>query len=416
MGLTFERKHDMKVPFVDLSALHRPIMGELNEAIRRMVERGDFILGEEVDRFEQEFAAYCGAAHGVGVDCGLSALELILRAYGIGPGDEVIVPTFTFTATAASVTFAGAKPVFVDVDPLTYCIDVSQVEAAITPRTRAVIAVHFYGQPAEMDELRRVAERNALVVVEDACQAHGASYKDRKTGTLGDAAAFSFYPSKNLGAFGDGGMVVTNDADVADKIRAMRNCGQRKKNVHELAPFNHRLDTLQAAVLRTKLRFLDRWNESRRRTAASYGELLGSCRVVTPASVPETKHVYHLYVIRSSRRDALQAHLHGNGIGSGVHYPKPVHLQPFYAERGYRQGTFPVAERLANEVLSLPMFPFMAEEQMEFVALKIEAFLEEPILAEDQPISSHGMQEAGWAWKARERDGAEALPSDPRTP
>jgi dTDP-4-amino-4,6-dideoxygalactose transaminase len=395
MGLTAERKHDMKVPFVDLSALHRPIMEELDEAIRRVVERGDFILGEEVDRFEQEFAAYCGAAHAVGVDCGLSALELILRAYGIGPGDEVIVPTFTFTATAAAVTFAGAKPVFVDVDPLTYCIDVAQVEAAITPRTRAVIAVHFYGQPAEMDELRRVAERSALVVIEDACQAHGASHKGRKTGSLGDAAAFSFYPSKNLGAFGDGGMAVTDDADVADKIRAMRNCGQKRKNVHELAPFNHRLDTLQAAVLRTKLRFLDRWNESRQRTAEGYERLLENCAVVTPAVPPESKHVYHLYVVRSSTRDALQAYLRESGIGSGVHYPLPVHLQPFYAGLGYREGAFPVAERLANEVLSLPMFPFMSDEQMRFVTSRIGAFPMEPILVEGQPISSQGMLEAG---------------------
>jgi dTDP-4-amino-4,6-dideoxygalactose transaminase len=385
----------MKVPFVDLSAMHRPIMEELNQAIRRVVEKGDFILGEEVGRFEEEFAAYCGAAHAVGVDCGLSALELILRGHGMGPGDEVIVPAFTFVATAAAVTFAGAKPVFVDVDPFTYCIDVAQVEVAITARTRAIIAVHFYGQPAEMDELRRLAEQNALVVIEDACQAHGASYKGRKTGSLGHAAAFSFYPSKNLGAFGDGGMVVTDDGDLADKIRAIRNCGQKRKNIHELAPFNHRLDTLQAAVLRTKLRFLDRWNESRRRIAERYDELLEDCAVVTPASPLESKHVYHLYVIRSSSRDALQAYLRESGIGCGVHYPMPVHLQPFYANQGSRQGEFPVAERLANEVLSLPMFPFMTDEQMKFAALKIEAFPNGPIPMEEQAIPSRGMLEAG---------------------
>ena len=385
----------MEVPMIDLSALHRGIEDELYLAVRNVMERGDFILGQEVARFEEEFAAYCGAAHAVGVDSGLSALELSLRALGIGPGDEVIVPTLTFIATAAAVTFAGAKPLFVDVDPVTYCLDVQQVEAAITPRTRAMIPVHLYGLPAEMDELNRIAERHGLVVVEDACQAHGASYKGCKVGSLAHAAAFSFYPSKNLGGFGDGGIVVTDDGDVADKIRMMRNCGQRSKNVHELTPFNHRLDTLQAAILRTKLRYLDQWNESRRRIAANYDELLGNCAVATPASSLESKHVYHLYVVRSSNRDALQAHLRESGIGSAVHYPSPVHLQPFYADQGHRQGAFPVAERLANEVLSLPMYPFMPDEHLKLVALKIEAFPLEPIPAEDRPVRSHGMLETG---------------------
>jgi len=378
----------MNVPFVDLGALHRPIMEELNLAIRRVVEKSDFILGEEVDRFEEEFAAYCGAERAVGVDSGLSALELILRAYGIGRGDEVIVPTFTFIATAAAVTFAGAKPVFVDVDPFTYCIDVAQVEAAITSRTRAIIAVHLYGLPAEMDGLKRLAERNALVVIEDACQAHGASTRGRKAGSLGHAAAFSFYPSKNLGGFGDGGMVVTDDGDVAESIRMMRNCGQKAKNRHELAPFNHRLDTLQAAILRTKLRFLERWNESRRRIAGEYDELLENCAVVTPASPLNSRHVYHVYVIRSSQRDALQAHLREHGIGSAVHYPTPVHMQPFYQDQVVSRGQFPVAERLGNEVLSLPMYPFMPAEQVQFVAATIGAFPDGSILVEEQPALS----------------------------
>ena len=381
----------MEVPLVDLSALHKDIADDLYRAVRGVMERGDFILGEEVNRFEQEFATYCGARHAVGVDSGLSALELILRAHAIGPGDEVIVPAFTFIATAAAVTFAGARPVFVDVDPFTYCIDVAQVQAAITPRTRAIIPVHLYGLPAEMDELNRLAELHALVVIEDACQAHGASYKGRKAGSLGHAAAFSFYPSKNLGAFGDGGIVVTNDSELADKIRTMRNCGQKTKNVHELAPFNHRLDTLQAAILRTKLRFLDRWNESRRRIAREYDELLENCPLVTPASPLESRHVYHLYVVRSSQRDALQAHLREHGIGSAIHYPTPVHMQPFYRNQGVSQGKFPVAERLGNEVLSLPMYPFMPAEQVQFVAATIGAFPNGSILVEEQPALSGGV-------------------------
>jgi dTDP-4-amino-4,6-dideoxygalactose transaminase len=385
----------MKVAFVDLSAIHQPIMDELNAAMQRVIEKNDFVLGEEVTRFEEEFAAYCEAGYAVGVDSGLSALELSLRGYGIGQGDEVIVPTFTFVATAAAVGFAGAKPVFVDVDPLTYCINVAQVEAAITPRTRAIIPVHLYGQPAEMAALTRLAARNGLVVIEDGCQAHGATYNGRKVGSLGNAAAFSFYPSKNLGGFGDGGMVVTSDGELAERIRMMRNCGQRTKNVHEGMPFNHRLDTLQAAVLRTKLQFLDRWNESRRRTARTYDRLLESVAAVSPVASPEVRHVYHLYVVRSPRRDELQAHLREHGIGSAVHYPTPIHLQPFFTDQGFRQGAFPVSERLANEVLSLPMYPFMTEEQVEFVASTIEALQPEAIAGADRRVPRHELLEAG---------------------
>lgn len=358
----------MRVPFVDLRAQHRPIQEELDLAVHRVMERGDFILGEDVARFEEEFAAYCGAKFAVGVDSGLSALELSLRGFGIGPGDEVIVPTHTFIASAAAVTFAGAKPVLVDVDPSTYCIDVGQVEAAVTPRTRAIIPVHLYGLPAEMDALLHVAEKHGLVVIEDACQAHGASYRGRRTGSLGHTAAFSFYPSKNLGGFGDGGMVVTGDERIAEKIRAMRNCGQTLKNRHEVAPFNHRLDTIQAAVLRVKLRYLDRWNEARRQSAAQYDALLREGGVVPPTEPLDSVHVYHLYVMRSPERDALQAHLRERGIDTGIHYPTPVHLQPFYADSGYRCGQFPVAERLCKEILSLPMYPGMSDEQVQYVA------------------------------------------------
>jgi dTDP-4-amino-4,6-dideoxygalactose transaminase len=380
----------MKVPFVDLDVIHRPIIDEIYSAMRRVIENSDFILGEDVARFEEEFASYCAVEYAVGVDSGLAALELILRGYGIGQGDEVIVPTFTFVATAAAVAFAGARPVLVDVDPLTYCIDVAQTEAALTPRTRGIIAVHLYGQPAEMDELNRLAERNGLIVIEDACQAHGATYKGRKVGSLGNAAAFSFYPSKNLGGFGDGGMVVTSDGELAERVRMMRNCGQRTKNVHEGMPFNHRLDTLQAAVLRSKLRFLDGWNESRRQIARGYGRLLEGASVVAPLASPEVRHVYHLYVVRSSSRDRLQAHLREHEIGSAIHYPTPIHLQPFFKDRGFRKGQFPVAEMLAGEVISLPMYPSIPGGHVQLVAEAIHAYWDDPALVEDLVASGHG--------------------------
>jgi len=364
----------MNVPFIDLKAQHRVIQDELDQAIQRVMERADFALGEDVARFEEEFAAFCGTRYAVGVDSGLSALELSLRAYGIGPDDEVIVPAHTFIATAAAVTFAGAQPVLVDVDPTTYNIDVAQIEAAITPRTRAIIPVHLYGLPAEMNAILHLADKHGLVVIEDACQAHGAHYKGRRVGSLGHASAFSFYPTKNLGGCGGGGMVVTDDAQVAEQVRAMRNCGQREKYRHELPPFNHRLDTLQAAILRVKLCYLERWNEARRRNGALYTELLAGNGVVTPVEVPDSVHVYHLYVVRTPQRDALQAHLRERGIGTAIHYPIPIHLQPFYAQNGFRRGQFPVTEQLCDEVLSLPLFPEMTAKQVEYVATQVIEF------------------------------------------
>jgi dTDP-4-amino-4,6-dideoxygalactose transaminase len=365
----------VNVPFVDLQAQHRAIRDELNQAIQRVMERADFALGEDVVRFEEEFAAFCGTRHAVGVDSGLSALELSLRALGIGPGDEVIVPAHTFIATAAAVTFAGARPILVDVDPAMYNIDVAQVEAAITPRTRAIIPVHLYGLPAAMDAIMSLADRHDLAIIEDACQAHGAYYKGRRVGSLGHAAAFSFYPTKNLGGCGDAGMVVTNDAQVADHVRAMRNCGQKAKYIHELPPFNHRLDTLQAAILRVKLRYLDQWNEARWRNAALYTKLLTGSGIVTPVEDPDSVHVYHLYVVRTPRRDGLQAYLREQGIGTAIHYPVPIHLQPFYAGNGFRRGQFPVTEGLCDEIISLPMFPEMTTEQVEHVAANVAEFL-----------------------------------------
>lgn len=364
----------MKVPFVDLPTQHRALQEELAEAMGRVMERADFALGKDVSAFEEEFAAFCGTRYAVGVDSGLAALELSLRALGIGPGDEVIVPTHTFVATAAAVTFAGARPVLVDVDEMTYNLDVDLVEAAITPRTKAILPVHLYGLPADMDAVLALAEKHGLFVIEDACQAHGALYKGRRAGSLGHAAAFSFYPTKNLGGCGDGGIMVTADESVAGQVRAMRNCGQRQKYIHELPPFNHRMDTLQAAVLRVKLRYLEGWIEARRRNAALYTELLAGSDLVTPVEVPDATHVYHLYVIRTPQRDALLAHLHESGIGAAIHYPVPVHLQPFYTGNGFRRGQFPVTERVCDQVLSLPMFPELTAEQIEYVVAEVNGF------------------------------------------
>lgn len=361
----------MNVPFIDLRTQHRALKQDIEKAIGQVMDRADFALGKDVTEFEEEFAAFCGTQYAVGVDSGLAALEMSLRAFGIGPGDEVIVPAHTFIATAAAVTFAGAQPVLVDVDPITYTMDVAQIEAAVTSSTKAILPVHLYGLPADMDPIMSLAERYNLVVIEDACQAHGAYYRGRRAGSLGHAAAFSFYPTKNLGGCGDAGMLTTDDAQVAERVRAMRNCGQKKKYYHELPPFNHRMDTLQAAVLRVKLRCLDKWIEARRRNAALYTELFAGSGVVTPVEVPHATHVYHLYVIRIQQRDALQAKLREQGIGSAIHYPVPIHLQPFYAGDGFRRGQFPRTEQVCEEILSLPMFPELTPEQIQFVAGKV---------------------------------------------
>lgn len=361
----------MNVPLIELTTQHHQLRSEINAAIQGILDRGDFILGQDVSRFEEEFAAYCGAKYAVGVDSGLSALELSLRALGVGPGHEVIVPAHTFTATAAAISFAGATPVFVDIDPETWNIDVEKIEEAVTSRTKAILPVHLYGLPADMNMILGIAEKYKLVVVEDACQAHGAKHKSHRVGSMGNAAGFSFYPTKNLGACGDAGMVTTNDAKVAETIRALRNCGQRVKNVHEIHPFNHRMDSMQAAILRVKLKYLDEWIASRRRLAQLYNKLLAGSNVVTPVELPGYQHVYHLYVIRSKNRDALQSALKEQGISTAVHYPTPVHLQPYYTKGEDKHGQFPITENICNEILSLPMYPELTEEQVEFVASKI---------------------------------------------
>ncbi len=360
------------VRFMDLAAQHMALAGEINQALADVFSRSDFVLGQDVRLLEEEFAAYCGTQHAVGVDSGTSALELALRAWEIGPGDEVITAANTFVATAFAISQVGATPVLVDIDPGTYNLHVSSLPDALTPRTRAIMPVHLYGQPADMDPVVAFARAHGLAVIEDACQAHGARYKGRRAGSLGDAAAFSFYPSKNLGACGDAGMVVTNDATAAERIRWLRNQGQQSKYRHVVRGHNHRLDTIQAAILRIKLGHLDTWNDARRQRARLYDELLAGIPAVTcPTIAPYAEPVFHLYVIRVAARDALQACLRDQGIETGIHYPAPVHLQPAYRDLGYGPGSFPAAECCAGQVLSLPMYPELPAAHCELVASAI---------------------------------------------
>jgi dTDP-4-amino-4,6-dideoxygalactose transaminase len=359
----------MKVPFLDLLAPHVELEQGLHDAYQRVMHSGWYILGREVRAFEDEFAAYCEAEHCVGVGNGLDALHLVLRAYGIGNGDEVIVPANTYIATWLAVSNAGAKPVPVEPDERTYNLDPERVEAAITPRTRALIPVHLYGQPADMDALNELAAPHGLKVIEDAAQAHGARYRDRRAGALGDAAGFSFYPGKNLGALGDGGAVVTNDAKLADKVRVLRNYGSRVKYHNEVKGFNSRLDELQAALLRTKLATLDKWNARRKGLAARYMSTLGDVPNLALPFVPEwADPVWHLFVVQHPRRDAVQQHLADAGIGTLIHYPIPPHLSDAYSDDDWMTGDFPITEQVAKEVLSLPMGPHLESRMVDFVA------------------------------------------------
>jgi dTDP-4-amino-4,6-dideoxygalactose transaminase len=362
------------VPFVDLAAQYRTIAAEINQATSKVIEATDFILGREVNLFEEEFAAFCEAGYAVGVDSGTSALELALRAYDIGPGDEVITAANTFIATALAISHAGAKPVLVDVDPLTHTIDVAGIARAITRHTKAILPVHLYGHPAHMGPIRQLAAKSGIVVIEDACQAHGARYEGKRAGSLGDAAAFSFYPGKNLGAYGDGGMVVTHDREVAERLQMLRNYGQKEKYHHLFRGYNRRLDTLQAAILRVKLKYLERWNAARRWNAKLYRDFLEGTGVVTPAETPGVESVWHLYVVVSEHRDMLRERLVSRGISASIHYPVPIHLQPAYKDLGHKQGDFPVTEGLAQRILSLPMYPELTSEQIEFVALNVREF------------------------------------------
>jgi dTDP-4-amino-4,6-dideoxygalactose transaminase len=365
----------MSVPFLDLGRLHASIADELAEAHRRVVTANQLILGPEVAAFEAEFAAYCGARHCVGVSSGLDALSLALRAAGIGPGDEVIVPAHTYIATWLAVTHAGATPAPVEVSPDDCLIRADAVEAAVTPRTRAILPVHLYGRPADMGEIMRIGNKHGLFVLEDAAQAHGASYRGRRAGALGHAGAFSFYPSKNLGALGDGGAVVTNDAELAERIRRLRNYGSTQRNVHEVAGHNARLDEMQAAFLRVKLPRLDEWNEMRRIRAQRYMRLLSGGRLKLPATgSADTAPAWHLFVVQSGERAELMSALAATGVGCFVHYPTPPHLQPAYAHLKLGRGAFPVSETLADSVLSLPMDPCMTLEDVERVSAVVSAF------------------------------------------
>jgi len=355
------------IPFVDLKAQYAGIKDEVNVAIQGILESCQFTLGSEVAAFEEEFASYCQAQYGIGVNTGTSALHLALLAAGIGPGDEVITVPFTFVATVAAIYYTGATPVFVDINPRTFTIDVKAIESAITERTKAILPVHLYGQPADMDPILEIAKRHGLVVIEDAAQAHGAEYKGKRVGSIGDMGCFSFYPGKNLGAYGEGGMVVTSNAEYTRTIRMLRDWGAEQKYHHVLKGYNFRLEGIQGAVLRVKLRYLEKWTEARRAAAAYYDELLSDSGVQTPEAMSYARHVYHVYAIRTQQRSEWQQALQAKGIQTGIHYPIPVHLLPAYADLGYSKGDFPHAEQAANEVLSLPMFAELSRAQCEEV-------------------------------------------------
>lgn len=352
-----------QVPFLDLRAAYLELKSEIDDAIARVLDSGWYILGPEVEQFEDAFAAYCEAKHAVGVANGLDALQLALRAMDIGPGDEVIVPSNTYIATWLAVSQVGARPIPVEPDERTCNLDPARLEAAITPRTRAVIPVHLYGHPADLDPIIAIARRHGLRVLEDAAQAHGARYKGKRIGGHGDAVAWSFYPGKNLGALGDGGAVTTDDAQIADRLRELRNYGSREKYVHESQGFNSRLDPIQAAVLNVKLRRLDAWNDRRRAVAARYAQALEQIGLILPKAANWAEPVWHLYVVRSNRREELRKRLTDAGVGVLIHYPIPPHLQQAYADAGCKRGALPLAECMADECLSLPMGPHLGEDQ-----------------------------------------------------
>ena len=359
------------IPFVDLPAQFRGLKPEIDAAVAKVLENAQYILGPAVAAFERDFAAFCQTSDAIGVNSGTSALHLALLAAGVGPGDEVITVPFTFVATVAAIEYAGATPVLVDVESEFLTMDPEKLEAAITPRTKAIIPVHLFGQPADMDPIMTIARKHNLVVIEDACQAHGSEYKGKRCGSIGQIGCFSFYPGKNLGAYGEGGAVVTSDPDVAKKIRLLRAWGEETRYEHKYRGFNYRMDGVQGAILGVKLRHLEAWTEARRRNAAEYGRRLAETAVELPRQRRDVRHVYHLYVVRLQQRDAWRERLTEAGVQTGVHYPIPVHLQPAYRDLGYAAGDFPVCERAAAEVLSLPMFPELNADQIAQVALAL---------------------------------------------
>jgi len=360
---------NIRVPYLDLKAQYQSIKPEIDAAIARVLESCQFVLGSEVASFEQEFARYSGTTECIALNSGTSALHLALLAAGVGPGDEVVTVPFTFVASVSAVVYTGARPVLVDIDPRSFTIDVAAIEKAITPRTKVILPVHLYGQTADMDPIMEIARRHRLIVIEDAAQAHGAQYKGRPAGSIGDIACFSFYPGKNLGAYGEGGAVTTNNPEFARTIRMLRDWGQDRKYHHVLRGYNYRMEGFQGAILGVKLRHLEAWTAARRRVVSKYNQLLADSGMETPREMPWGRHVYHVYTVRTRERTSLQQALESAGIQTGVHYPVPVHLQPAYSDLGYGPGSFPESEKAASEVLSLPLYPEMVDDQIEQVSL-----------------------------------------------
>jgi dTDP-4-amino-4,6-dideoxygalactose transaminase len=368
----------MPVPFLDLKQQYLGIKDEILSGVATVFDSTQYVLGREVATFEEEFAAYCGVRHAVAVNSGTSALHCALLAAGIGPGDEVITVPCTFVATVAAVVYTGARPVLIDVDPVSYTMDPGRIEAAITPQTKAILPVHLYGNPAAMGPILEISRRRGLIVIEDAAQAHGAQYQGWRCGSMGDLGCFSFYPGKNLGAYGEGGLVATNHRELARKIRMLRDWGAEKKYQHVLKGFNYRMEALQGAILRVKFRYLERWTEARRARAAAYNRLLADSGLVLPVEAPGNRHVYHIYPVLSPARDELMESLRAQGVQTGIHYPDPVHLLPAHADLGYRAGDFPISERIAAQELSLPMFPELTDAQIEEVAQVVAEFSAAP--------------------------------------
>lgn len=366
----------MKVPFLDLKIQYTTIREKISAALQEVLDNTSFAGGPMVEKFEKEFGPYCHCEHAIGTGNGTDALWMSLLGLGVGRDDEVITSPSTFIATAEAISFCGAKPVFVDIDEQSYNIDPALIEAAITPRTKAIIPVHLFGQPADMDPILAIAKAHNLFVIEDACQAHGAEYKGRRAGSIGDAGAFSFYPGKNLGAYGEAGATVTNNQELADTMRMFRDHGQKQKYYHSLVGWNARMDGFQGAVLGVKLPYLPAWTDARRSHAALYNTLLADvANVITPHEAKYAKHVYHIYAIRIRSRDALIKALADNGISCGIHYPVPLHLQKAYQHLGYGKGDFPIAEKCADEFVSLPMYPELPEESIRYVVEKIKEYL-----------------------------------------
>jgi dTDP-4-amino-4,6-dideoxygalactose transaminase len=361
------------IPFLDLKAQYRKIRREVDTAVIRVIDSAQFVLGPEVVAFEQRFAHYCGAKYCIALNSGTSALHLALLASGIGPGDEVITVSMTFVATTAAILYCGAKPVFVDIDPNTWTIDPPLIEAAITPRTKAILPVHLHGLMADMDPITDLARRHGLVVIEDAAQSHGAEYKGRRAGSIGDIGCFSFYPGKNLGAYGEGGAAVTNDPDLAREMTLLRDWGQESKYHHIVPGYNYRMDAVQGAVLKIKMDHIEAWTEGRRSAAAHYNRLLADSPCKSPAPPPHCRHVYHVYAVEVGHRDHVQKLLHAAGIGTSIHYPIPVHLQRAYADLGYGPGDLPVSEAVADRFLSLPIYAELRPEQVLQVVTELKS-------------------------------------------